>query len=193
MLVTLEGLDGCGKTTVWESLQTKFPDAVFTTEPTDTWYGDAVQRSVRDPDSDAIAELFLYCADHADHLASTIEPAMAAGKLVISDRYVDSRLAYQGATLTDRIDYSVGYIRTIHDPFTIMPNLTLFLDVDVSTAVDRSSGKSKFEHEAFLADVRDVYQRLIDDESDRFVIIDASQDEEAVLEDAIQAIEANLA
>lgn len=193
MLVSLEGLDGCGKTTVWRALQDRYPNAAFTKEPTDSWYGEAVGRSVTDPDADPIAELFLYCADHAAHLADTIEPALSAGRLVISDRYVDSRLAYQGALLADRIDYSVGFIRTVHDPFTVMPDLTVFLDVDVATAVDRSGGESKFEREAFLADVYDVYKRLIEDEPDRFVVVDASAGEDEVLASVEAAIEERLA
>ncbi len=96
MLVTLEGLDGSGKTTVWESLQDRFSDAVFTREPTDdSWYGDAVYRSIEDDDADPLAELFLYTADHAAHLSRVIEPALERGDLVISDRYSDSRFAYQ--------------------------------------------------------------------------------------------------
>ncbi len=192
MLVTLEGLDGCGKTTAWRSLKEHYPQAVFTKEPTDSWYGDAVRQSVDDPTADAVAELFLYCADHAAHISETIEPSLAAGQLVISDRYIDSRMAYQGATLADRIDYSVGYVRTVHDPFTIMPDLTIYLDIDVTTAVDRSGGESKFEREAFLADVRDVYERLIEEESDRFEVIDASQDQSTVQAAIIETIDAHL-
>ena len=188
MLVTLEGLDGCGKTTAWRSLKEHYPQAVFTKEPTDSWYGDAVRQSVDDPTADAVAELFLYCADHAAHISETIEPSLAAGQLVISDRYIDSRMAYQGATLADRIDYSVGYVRTVHDPFTIMPDLTIYLDIDVPTAVDRSGGESKFEHEAFLADVKDAYERLIEEEPERFVVIDATADATAVAEEVEAAI-----
>lgn len=193
MLVTLEGLDGCGKTTVWNALQERYPGAVFTKEPTDSWYGDAVRKSVDDPEADAIAELFLYTADHANHLDETIEPALAAGKVVISDRYVDSRIAYQGATLSDRIDYAPGFVRTVHDPFTVMPDLTCYLDVDVTTAVDRSGGHSKFEHEAFLAEVRDIYQGLVEEEPDRFVVIDATADIDAVTEAVVEAIESHVA
>jgi len=98
MLVTLEGLDGSGKTTVWEALRERYPEATFTREPTDdSWYGEAVYRSIEDDDADPLAELFLYTADHADHLSRVIEPALERGDLVVSDRYSDSRFAYQGA------------------------------------------------------------------------------------------------
>jgi len=75
MLITLEGLDGSGKTTVWEALHdVPYPDATFTREPTDSWYGEAVDRSIAADDADPLAELFLLTADHADHLSGTIGP-----------------------------------------------------------------------------------------------------------------------
>ena len=93
MLITLEGIDGSGKTTVAEALQDTLPEAMFTREPTDSWYGEAVERSIRDDGADPLAELFLYAADHADHLSRVVRPALDSGKLVVSDRYSDSRYA----------------------------------------------------------------------------------------------------
>lgn len=118
MLVTIEGLDGSGKSSCLQRLrQAEFArDVVFTREPTDSWYGEAVKRSIASDDADPLAELFLYVADHAAHLSRTIEPAIAAEKPVISDRYSDSRYAYQGATLAERFDDSVGFVQDIHLP-----------------------------------------------------------------------------
>ena len=102
MLLTFEGLDGSGKTSALSRLRDSDAvpaDAVFTREPTETWYGEAVQRSIDDPGADALAECFLYTADHAAHLAETVRPALADDRAVVSDRYADSRFAYQGATL----------------------------------------------------------------------------------------------
>ena len=122
MLLTLEGLDGSGKTTAWRALRDRYPEAVFTREPTDSWYGDAVARSIDDDDADPMAELFLYTADHADHLSRVIRPALDAGSLVISDRYSDSRIAYQAATLDDsHVDDPFSYVRSLHDPFSSIP------------------------------------------------------------------------
>ena len=181
MLVTLEGLDGSGKTTVWESLQETYPDAVFTREPTESWYGEAVYRSINADDADPLAELFLYTADHADHLSRVVRPALADDDLVISDRYSDSRYAYQGATLADgEIDDPLDYVRSIHKPFTRRPDLTIYLDIDPETAAERSGGTNKFERAAYLRQVRDNYERLIDADPERFVRIDASQSPEAV-------------
>ena len=197
MLVTLEGLDGSGKTTVWETLQERYPDAVFTREPTnDSWYGDAVYRSIRDDDADSLAELFLYTADHADHLSRVIEPALEAGDLVISDRYSDSRFAYQGATLeaSDRlaVDDPLEYVADVHEPFSIPPDLTIYLDVDPETAAERAGATNKFERADYLASVRENYERLLERDPDRFVRIDATQEPDAVLEAVVSALESAL-
>ena len=182
MLVTLEGLDGSGKTTVWEAVGDDYPDAVLTREPTDSWYGEAVYRSIGEKSADSLAELFLYTADHADHLSRVVRPALADGKLVISDRYSDSRYAYQGATLADELDEPIDYIQSVHAPFTRTPDLTFYLDIDPETAAERSGKTNKFEQSAYLQDVRANYEQLIAADPERFVRIDATQPPEAVCE-----------
>ncbi len=188
MLVTLEGLDGSGKTTVWEALRERYA-GTFTREPTTSWYGDAVRRSLASDDADPLAELFLYTADHADHLRSVVEPALAADELVVSDRYVDSRYAYQAATLDGVIDEPLAYVRSVHEPFTRLPDLTLYLDVDPETAVDRSAEANKFERIEHLQSVHDHYERVIAAEPDRFVRIDATPEPAVVTDAAVAAIE----
>jgi dTMP kinase len=189
MLVTLEGIDGSGKTTVWEALRESRPAATFTREPTASWYGDAVRRSLADDDADPLAELFLYTADHAAHLAETVRPALERGDLVVSDRYSDSRYAYQAATLDGHIDRPLEYVIGVHAPWTRPPDATLFFDVDPATGAARSGATNKFEQVAFLEAVRDQYERLIADEPDRFVRIDADQSPEAVIEVAEAALD----
>jgi dTMP kinase len=181
MLVTLEGLDGAGKTTVWEALHDVYPDAVFTREPTETWYGEAVRTSLSDDDADPLAELFLYTADHAAHLANTVRPALEDDRLVIADRYSDSRYAYQGASLTGVVDRPVEYVRGIHLPFTVEPDLTIYLDVDPETAVSRADADDKFERAEHLQAVRDNYHDLIDLAPTRWERVDATQAPEDVL------------
>ena len=188
MLVTLEGLDGSGKTTVWEALRGAYPDATFTREPTETWYGDAVYRSVEDDDADSLAELFLYTADHAAHLADTVRPALADGDLVVSDRYSDSRYAYQGATLEGEIKRPMEYIRGVHRPFTVEPDLTIYLDLDPRTAAERSGETNKFERTEYLSRVRENYETLIELDPQRFVRIDATRSPEHVVEAAESAV-----
>ena len=193
MLVTLEGLDGSGKTTVWERLRTDdaLPaDTVFTREPTESWYGETVMRSIEDDDADSLAELFLYTADHAAHLADTVRPALADDRLVVSDRYSDSRYAYQGATLAGSgfFDDPLAYVQRVHEPWTRAPDRTVYLDVDPETAARRSGATNKFETADYLADVRANYERLIDDDSDRFVRVDATADPDSVYEQVRDAI-----
>jgi len=182
MLVTLEAIDGSGKTTVWEALHEDYPDATFTREPTETWYGEAVNRSIEDDDADPLAELFLYTADHAAHLAETVRPALDQGDLVISDRYSDSRYAYQGATLEGEIDKPMRYVQDVHEPFTVVPDRTIYFDVDPATAARRSGKTNKFEQDAYLTRVRSNYEQLIENDPDRFVRVDATDSRDAVLE-----------
>lgn len=191
MLITLEGLDGSGKTTVWEALHDEF-DATFTREPTETWYGEAVNRSIGDDDADPIAELFLYTADHAAHLAETVRPALDAGELVISDRFSDSRYAYQAAALDGVIKRPMEYIIGVHQPFTRPPDRTIYLDVDPQTGAKRSGATNKFEQAGYLAHVQSNYERLMETEPERFVRIDATQSPEQVIEAAIDAVRREL-
>ena len=187
MLVTLEGIDGSGKTTACEGLRESL-DATFTREPTDSWYGEAVDRSIADDDADPLAELFLYTADHADHLSRVVRPALSAGDLVVSDRYSDSRYAYQGATLDDTLDDAMGYVREIHEPFTRPPDLTLYFDVPPEVGAKRSGMTNKFEGAAYLERVRENYERLIAADPDRFVRIDGTESPTEVLAAAERAI-----
>ena len=183
MLVTLEGLDGSGKTSVWEELRAERSDGyTFTREPTDSWYGEAVDRSIETDGADPLAELFLFTADHADHLERVIHPALDRGDVVVSDRYADSRYAYQGAAIADRVEEPVDYVQSIHRPFTRVPDLTIYLDVDPETAVERSGGTNKLERLEFLEAVAENYEALIAAEPDRFVRVNARRPFDAVVE-----------
>jgi len=192
-LITLEGLDGSGKTSLWESLKAEYrecDDVLFTREPTlDSWYGDAVYRSLRDDDADSLAELFLYFADHANHLAETIRPALAEGKIVICDRYLDSRCAYQSATLQDQYGDAVFEdIYQLHKQWSVFPDMTLYLDVSPETGAARSEQANKFETVEYLRSVETYYQRLLN-RDDRNVVIDSeSNSETEVYQEAQEAI-----
>jgi dTMP kinase len=195
MLLTIEGLDGSGKTTCVETLRNAgaIPeDAVFTREPTTTWYGEAVDRSLDDPEADPLAELFLYTADHAAHLADTVRPALDRDRVVISDRYSDSRYAYQGASLAERFEEPVAFVREIHRPWTRPPDATLYLDIGPETAARRSGATDKFETAAHLERVRENYESLVAADPDRFVRIDATRPKPAVRTAVLDAVEALL-
>ncbi|MCY4730892.1 dTMP kinase [Natronomonas gomsonensis] len=188
MLITLEGIDGSGKTTVREALADSHPEAVFTREPTESWYGEAVNRSINDDAADPMAELFLYTADHADHLSRVVRPALNEGKTVISDRYSDSRYAYQGATLSGVVKQPMAYIKGVHEPFTRKPDATLYFDVPPKTGADRAGATNKFEAADYLEAVQQNYERLIDAEPNRFVRIDATQSPEEVIASAERVV-----
>lgn len=189
MLVTLEGLDGSGKSTLWNGLQDEFEDAVFTREPTESWYGDAVYRSIKTDDANPISELFLFTADHADHLERVIRPELEDGNLVISDRYSDSRHAYQAATLEEELSAPLQYIQGIHEPITRKPDLTIYLDIEPEKSVKRSDQANKLEDKEYLERVQYYYDRLMELDSERFVRVDATQDPDDVLADAVSIIE----
>ncbi|MGB9175477.1 MAG: dTMP kinase, partial [Methanoregula sp.] len=115
MLITLEGIDGSGKSTLHDALRELLVDLdpVFTREPGATWVGDAVRRAIAEQ-IDPVTEATLFVADHAAHLATVVRPALAEGKLVISDRYSDSRYAYQTVTLQRIIPDPEGWLRAMH-------------------------------------------------------------------------------
>lgn len=192
MLITVEGVDGAGKSTVVEGLRNEFPDAVFTREPTSSWIGDDVERALHDDSTDPLADLFLFVADHADHLKRVVSPALNDDELVFCDRYVDSRCAYQGTTLggDDRFgeESVVEWVRQIHEPWSVEPDLTLLLDLPVETAVGRVSGEAKYERAEFLESVAENFREMAE-RYDRFVVIDATQSAEKVVEDCTEAVE----
>lgn len=191
MLVTVEGVDGAGKSTVVELMKDEV-DAFFTREPTGSWLGDAVRRSINDDESVPLADLFLFVADHADHVERVIEPKLADGELVVCDRYIDSRYAYQGATLSERdeevFDDALEWVRGLHEGWTVVPDLTLLLDVPPEDAVERLNRETmKFERAEFLREVRENYMRLVERE-DRFVVIDATQEIDEVVERCVEEV-----
>lgn len=181
-LITLEGIDGTGKSSIAKMLKNRFPNAVFTREPTQTWIGKAVKRSI-ESDGDPLAELFLFVADHAEHIAKVILPALAAGKIVISDRYSDSRYAYQGITLSDKFDDALEWVQGLHRGWTVVPDMTILFTIDPAVAVSRCGvrgEKTKFEKLEFLKKVQDNFLRLAREEPRRFVIIEAGAELETV-------------
>ncbi len=181
-LITLEGIDGTGKSSIAKMLKTKLPEAVFTAEPTKSWIGRAVKKSI-ESEADPLAELFLFVADHAEHIAKVIKPALEEGKLVISDRYSDSRYAYQGATLSDKFDDAVELVQGIHKGWTIVPDLTILFTIDPSIAVTRCGirgNHTKFEKTEFLRTVQENFLKLAKRDPQRFVVIDAGRELDVV-------------
>jgi len=191
-LITLEGIDGSGKSTICRLLQDekRFSGCVFTREPTTSWLGDAVNRALRS-DTDHIAELMLFLADHADHISRLIRPSLENGSNIISDRYSASRCAYQGVTLAGLFDEPLDWIRSLHKGWTIDPDLILLFDIDPLVAVKRCGDRgerSKFEKIEFLKKVRSNYLRLAAEEPSRFVVVNADRPLDEVKEEVFGII-----
>jgi len=178
LFATIEGIDGSGKTTVAakvaDALEAAGISVARTTEPTHTWRGEAVKWAI-ERDVDAMTETFLFLADRQAH-GTEIRAWLAAGKLVLSDRYADSTYAYQGARLAGRKDDPVGWLREISQPFVALPDVTYFLAVPPDVALARIRGRAKkvrFEEASFLAAVDANYRQLARDP--RFVTVDAAR------------------
>lgn len=194
-LITLEGIDGSGKSTVAGKLhknpEIKAFNPVFTREPTrGTLTGNAVEKAIQS-DTDQLAELFLFTADHAEHLSKIIKPALKSGKLVISDRYSDSRYAYQGVTLKTRLENPLEWVKDLHRGWTIVPDLTFLFDIRPEISVERCGKRgeqSKFEKLEFLRKVREIFLRLAAENPERFIVIDASRSSEHVEKEVTEKI-----
>jgi len=114
------------------------------------------------------------------------------GKLVISDRYIDSRYAYQSASLDGILKDPLSYIEQIHQPWTILPNLTLYFDLSPELGAKRSGSTNKFEQVSFLKKVHDSYEQVISKHPDRFVRIDATLPPADMAQLAIKSISNSL-
>ena len=185
MLVTIEGIDGSGKSTLHKALGHALADMnpVLTREPGSTWIGDAVRKAIRDQ-IDPIAEALLFVADHAAHLNKIVKPALNEGKLVLSDRYIDSRYAYQQVSLEGVIPDPETWLKALHDNWTIMPDLTILIVIPISIALERTSDRNlqeHFEEEKVLADVQRNYMTLAESDPQRFVILDGTLPKEDIL------------
>lgn len=184
MLITLEGIDGSGKSTLVESLQSSLADLdpVFTREPGATWIGDAVRRAVKEH-LDPITEALLFTADHAAHLSAVVRPALRAGRLVISDRYTDSRYAYQSVTLEGEISSPLSWLQALHMGWSLRPDRTFLLILPVDKAMERlgdHASREHFESAEILARVQARYLDLAAADPTRFVIIDAGKEKEEI-------------
>jgi len=184
LLITIEGIDGTGKSTLIAALKENLADLdpVFTREPGATWVGEAVRRAIKEQ-TDPVTEATLFVADHAAHLATVVRPALADGRLVISDRYTDSRYAYQSVTLEEVIPKPGEWLRAMHDHWSIVPDKTFLLVIAVDAALTRLSeknGREHFERREVLEKVQNNYLTLARADPSRFVIVDAEKKREEI-------------
>lgn len=181
MLITLEGIDGAGKGTVIEAMQDEFANAVFTREPDDdTRYGKYVREVIKDEEAPAMTAFFAFLADHAAHVETVVRPALADDKIVICDRYIDSRYAYQTSELDGIVDNPLSFIRSIQEEgWSRFPELTLLIDITPEEAMNRIGGRGeetdRFEKQDGLTEKRDVYLQMAEEFDERYVVIDGMQ------------------
>ena len=203
LFVTFEGPDGGGKTTqvarLAESLRTAGQDVIATREPGGTRIGDQVRAILHAPENRAmqpVTELLLYCASRAQLVSDVIRPHLERGGIVLSDRYADSSLAYQGygrgidlALLRAILGFATGGLR---------PDLTLLLDLDAEEGLRRRKGSggewNRLDQETvvFHTRVREGYLALARAEPDRWVVIDAARDADEVQADIRVEVEKKL-
>jgi dTMP kinase len=184
LLITLEGIDGSGKSTLHQMLQELLADLdpVFTREPGATWVGESVRRAIAEQ-IDPITEATLFVADHAAHLAKIVRPALADGKLVISDRYSDSRYAYQTVTLKGVIPQPEEWLRAMHDGWSIVPDKTFLCVLPIDEALSRLKPQNKREHfekRDVLENVQNNYLIFARRDPSRFIIVDAMKEKDEI-------------
>ncbi|MCG8472048.1 MAG: dTMP kinase [Desulfobacterales bacterium] len=209
MLITLEGIEGSGKSTqmrrIAHHLNGRGLACTLTREPGDTPIGKKIRAVLLDPANKELvpmAELFLYAADRAQHLGERVIPALRRGEVVVCDRFFDATTAYQG--YARGLDLSI--ITKIHGMVLegLRPDLTLLLDLPVDVGLarargalasgDRCESESRFEEEAlaFHERVRSGYLSLAKAEPERFCIVDATSTPDEVTQAIIGAIDARL-
>ena len=196
MFITLEGSEGAGKSTLIEHLKKYFfnknIEFIFTKEPGATKEGAKLRKLLLDKtiELDPISETFLILADRLEHVRKIINPALKENKNVLSDRYLDSTYAYQGAGRKIKKDELDKFIKPLNFP---EPNLTIYLDLPVEEGLKRAQGRDKldrFEEEQidFFERIRNSYLKLAQEDSNRIVTIDSTYSEKEVFELAKKCI-----
>ncbi|MHA8110717.1 dTMP kinase [Lactobacillaceae bacterium Melli_B4] len=187
--ITFEGSDGAGKTTVlnriFETLNHSLTTpVVLTREPGGNHISEMIRNVILDRNNqamDARTEALLYAAARRQHLVETVVPSLTAGKIVLSDRYLDSSLAYQGGGR--QIGLKAVYDMNQFATDGLMPGLTIYFDVPLEVGLQRIAAhrdvneidRLDVETKAFHQRVHDTYEQIVRDNPDRIVRVDATQ------------------
>ncbi|MGI8812385.1 MAG: dTMP kinase [Pyrinomonadaceae bacterium] len=199
--ITFEGIDGSGKSTqlrlLASELRFRGVDVITTCQPGGTPLGRRLREAFLETEETVapLAELLLFAADRAQHVEFLIKPALLENRVVISDRYADATYAYQGAgrgfpeaTVNEIIELATGGLK---------PDVTLFFDIPVETAIRRMSARGEneakanrmdFESGEFYSRVRDAYLRTAEREKNRFRVINAEGSVEHIHAKVMEAI-----
>ena len=203
-LITLEGGEGAGKSTVLRVLRARLEKAgrevLLTREPGGTPLGERLRATLLDPAGDApvaTAEALLFCAARSQLVSEVIRPALARGAVILCDRYADSTLAYQGFGRGLPLETLRGLNAVATDGLT--PDLTLLLDVPVAEGMarrrDDEAALDRLDQEAtdFHERVRAGFRALAAAEPERWTVLDARRSPETVAEAAWEAVSQRLA
>lgn len=188
--ISMEGNDGCGKSTQVELLHERLLGCGFeacrTREPGGSEVAEKIRHILLDRDNigmQDMTEALLYAAARAQHVRDVVKPTLSEGKLLLSDRYVDSSIAYQGGGR----ELGMALVRQINEPAVAgtMPDLTIFLELDAREALGRraqATGRDRIEmlDERFHARVEEAYQQLLRENPERMQRVDASGSPEEV-------------
>jgi len=202
VFITFEGIDGSGKSTqarrLAEALRSEGRDAILTREPGGSPGAEEIRRLLVEGDPDRWSgetEILLFTAARRDHLEKTIRPALAAGRIVVSDRFADSTRVYQGAARGELR----AFVDRLHEmAIGIEPDLTLVIDMDAATALSRGlarkSGEDRFEDlgESFQTRLRDGFLALAAEDPDRCRLVDGNRAPDAVAAEIRATVEAVL-
>jgi len=186
--ITFEGIDGSGKSTqlrlLGNFLRANGCDALLTREPGGTTLGLRLRAALLDAteEVDPLTELLVFAADRAQHVRRMVRPALAAGRVVISDRYADATVAYQGGGRGFAPELIAQIVQLATEG--LKPDLTLLFDVSVEESTNRTTRRSTsktssrdrldIEHADFHARVRDAYLQIALAEPERVKLIDTS-------------------
>ena len=191
LFVTFEGVDRAGKTTQARMLRDALGDrAVAVREPGGTPAGERIREILKDGsiELDPRSEALLFAAARAELVEQVIRPALESGKVVVSDRYLDSSLAYQGEGRGLGVDEVARVNRFATGG--LEPDVTFLLELDLAEAAARGGEADRFEDEgqALQEQVRDAYDRLARDNPERWRRIDASRPADEVHADILAVV-----
>ena len=188
--ISLEGIDGCGKTTQWnllkEYLKKENKPHKCVREPGSTQLGERLRTITKDSQIDIapIAEAYLYATCRAQLVASIIKPALEQGEIVVCDRFLDSSLVYQGYART--LGQNTVWEINKHAVLGIWPDITFFLDIPVSVSLDRTAAKQKDRMEMqnidFYNKVCEGYKKTASEQQKRIVTINGELPEKDIHE-----------
>ena len=187
IFITFEGIEGSGKSTqaklLYHHLKRKNLDCLLTREPGGTRVSEKIRRIILDSGNVTMlpkTELFLYLASRTQHVEEVIRPALAANRIVISDRFSDATLAYQGAGR----ELPLQVVKQLNELAcgSLTPDLTFLLDLSVKEGLSRvrRADRIEREEEAFHDRVRKEYLKIAQEEGERVMVLDGRRGKEEI-------------